>query len=295
MTFWSFMQHEKNKTALICDLDNTLYDWVGYFVPCFYAMLDKVVEITKCDRDVLLDELRAVHQFHHNSEHPFALLETPTIKAWLNIRKDGLETLNPAFYAFNSMRKKTLKTYDGVSETLEELRKRGVVLIAHSDSNLFAVIDRLTRLKLEKYFDAIYCLEKTSSSHPEGRARSNRFRDFPLKKITALPIKDKKPNPEALLEILTLNNIYVHNAFYVGDSLSKDIWMAKKANVKSIWAQYGAIHDEFMYQKLVRVSHWTEKDIAKENELRAEASKVKPDMILKSAFSEIIDLLASIS
>jgi FMN phosphatase YigB (HAD superfamily) len=50
---------------LICDLDNTLYDWVAYFVPSFYAMVDKVVELLGCDRERLLDDFRKVHQRHH--------------------------------------------------------------------------------------------------------------------------------------------------------------------------------------------------------------------------------------
>jgi len=253
-------------------------------------MVDAVVGIIQCDREVLLDELREVHQFHHNSEHPFALLETPTVRRWLSRQSDGLTTLNPAFHAFNSMRKRTLKTYDGVLETLEELRNKGVTLIAHSDSNLLAVIDRLTRLKLENYFDRIYCLEKTSSAHPEGRARSDRFRNFPMKKIKTLPMTDKKPNPQALQDILAFNNILSENAYYVGDSISKDILMAKKANVKSIWAQYGAIHDNVTYQKLVRVSHWTAEDIAKENKLKDEVSDIKPDMVIRKSFSEVLGL-----
>ena len=31
--------------VLVCDLDNTLYDWVGFFVPALYAMVDETVRI----------------------------------------------------------------------------------------------------------------------------------------------------------------------------------------------------------------------------------------------------------
>jgi FMN phosphatase YigB (HAD superfamily) len=64
---------------LICDMDNTLYDWVSYFVPSFYAMVDATVNLLGCDRDRLLDDFREVHQRHHDSEQPFALLETRTV------------------------------------------------------------------------------------------------------------------------------------------------------------------------------------------------------------------------
>ena len=71
-----------SKKLLVCDLDNTLYDWVGYFVPSFYAMVDKVIQITGCDREKLLDDFREVHEKHGDSEQPFALLETQTIKSF---------------------------------------------------------------------------------------------------------------------------------------------------------------------------------------------------------------------
>lgn len=73
---------------LVCDLDNTLYDWVAYFVPSFYAMAAKVVELLGCDREKLLDDFREVHQRHHDSEQPFALLETRTV--WINL-PDAIE------------------------------------------------------------------------------------------------------------------------------------------------------------------------------------------------------------
>lgn len=97
-----------NRQLLVCDLDNTLYDWVGYFVPSFYAMVDRVVEITGCDREKLLDDFRLVHQRHRDSEEPFALLETETIKSLYPqaSRQSLLGTLDPAFHAFNSARKK---------------------------------------------------------------------------------------------------------------------------------------------------------------------------------------------
>ena len=54
------MKDSVSKRLLICDLDNTLYDWVSYFVPTFYAMADEVVRITNCDRDRLLDDFRLI-------------------------------------------------------------------------------------------------------------------------------------------------------------------------------------------------------------------------------------------
>ena len=56
----------RTKAMLVCDLDNTLYDWVGYFVPSFNAMVNEALPILGCGREQLLDDLREVHQRHHD-------------------------------------------------------------------------------------------------------------------------------------------------------------------------------------------------------------------------------------
>ena len=50
------------KKLLITDLDDTLYDWTGFFVPAFYAMVDEIVALTGLDRARLLHEYRETHQ-----------------------------------------------------------------------------------------------------------------------------------------------------------------------------------------------------------------------------------------
>ncbi|WP_156898637.1 HAD hydrolase-like protein [Bradyrhizobium erythrophlei] len=51
---------------------------------------------------------------------------------------------------------------------------------------------------------------------------------------------------------------------YIGDSLAKDVKMARAAGCFAIWAKYGVSKDEDMYAKLVKISHWSEDDIARD-------------------------------
>src|SRR6185436_12860321 len=88
---------------LITDLDNTLYDWYTAFIPAFYAMVDEAASLVGIDKEQLLDELKAVHIRHHNSERPFAILETPSVerrfpKATPTERR---KYLDPAFKKFS--------------------------------------------------------------------------------------------------------------------------------------------------------------------------------------------------
>lgn len=109
---------------VITDLDNTLYDWYASFVPAFYAMVDEAVKIIGVDKEQLLDELKLVHVRYHNSEQPFAILETPSIEqrfpsATMLERK---QLLDKAFRTFSKIRMRNLRLFPGVRQTLSQIR-----------------------------------------------------------------------------------------------------------------------------------------------------------------------------
>lgn len=278
---------------LVCDLDNTLYDWVAYFVPSFYAMVDEVVKISGCDREQLLDDFREVHVKHHDSEHPFALLETRTIQnRYQNLsRKELARVMDPAFHAFNSRRKVCLKPYLGVHETLDVLSTSGVKLVAHTESKLYGALDRLNRLDLLKHFSKIYCRERAHSMHPDPE-RANSFWDrLSNHTIHELPLSERKPNPKLLLDICKDEGVEPIEVAYLGDSMSHDMLMAKSAGITSIWAKYGTSHNLDDYAKLVRISHWDKQDIIREAELKKQSVDIKVDAILENGIGEMIGLL----
>lgn len=281
------------KKLLVCDLDNTLYDWVGYFVLAFYAMVDEVVRITNCDRERLLDDFRSVHKQHHDSEHPFSLLETRTVQELFpgQSRREIAKRLDSAFHAFNTKRKQILRLYPGVREGLEELSRSGVFMVAHTESRLFAVVDRLTRLELTGYFQRIYCRERPWSQHPDPEMANKWLGGFPIQKVVELSHHQRKPDPDVLLEICRNEGIVPDEAAYVGDSVARDILMAKTAGVFAIWAKYGTFHREEEYQKLVRVTHWTTEDVARERKLKERVRGIKADYVLNNNFSEVLDAI----
>lgn len=281
------------KRLLICDLDNTLYDWVSYFVPSFYAMMEEAIKITGIDQNQLLDDFKVVHQLHHDAEHPFALLETKSVQELYcgRSRQEIAKILDPAFHAFNSARNANLKLYPGVFDSLRTLSGDGWLLIAHTESKLHAVADRLHRLGLINFFTRIYCRERANSLHPDPKIHSVWFNRFPLDKVIELSHHQRKPDPDTLLEICASEGIQPSSAAYVGDSIARDILMAKMAGVTSVWAKYGVISDENMYRKLVRITHWTDEDVQRERELKLISQDITPDFTLENSFDEIIPIL----
>ena len=287
------MKTSTHKEFIICDLDNTLYDWVHYFVKSFYAMVDAVVELTGCDREQLLDDFRSVHRKYHDSEHPFALLETKTIRRLFagQSAKDVAAELDPALFAFNRSRKRYLFVYPGVYESLRQIRTAGVRIVGHTESNLFAAVDRLTRLELEVFFDRVYCRKRAPTQHPNPKAMSNWLNRHSLDKFFELPDNQRKPNAKILREICSREDVRICDAAYVGDSVARDILMAKQAGMYAIWAKYGTVHTLGEYERLVRITHWTARDVKREMQLQEKAKDIEADATLKESFAEIVDVL----
>lgn len=269
---------------LVIDLDNTLYDWVGSFVPAFYAMAGEAAAILGVDFAALLDGLRAVHQRHGSSEHPFALLETDLVRSRLSgLSEAGRRAaLDPAFHRFNSVRKNTLSLYDGVIETLQTVVDRGIAVVAYTDARIPNSLYRVNRLGIDRFIVHLYAPNARFPQSPDQDAKPDLLR--------VLPEDDKKPNPRTLLDICRDLGVAPQQTLYVGDSLTRDIFMANRAGIRSAWARYGTLVDPSLWEQLVRVSHWTAADVEAELRLKAEAAVAEPDIVL-DCFADLLQHL----
>jgi len=276
---------------VIFDLDNTLYDWVHFFVNSFYAMVDEAVDILGCDKERLLDDLKEVHQRHRDSETPFALLDTEIVRRALPnaSRAERKRVLDSAFHEFNKKRKESLNLHYGVYNGLEKLSNEDFRIVAYTESNLFAAVDRLTRTGIIKFFDRIYCRERSKSLHPDAQSKKKWELCIPEERIVEISESKKKPDPGLLMEICQDERVVQKHVAYVGDSVARDMMMAKMADIFCVWAKYGTIHNSGEFEKLVRVSHWTDRDVQREIELQERAKNVDPDAIAETAFSQVID------
>lgn len=267
-------------SLLITDLDNTLYDWISAFVPAFYAMIVDAAQILGITEDELLDDLRLVHQAHGDTEHPFALVETRIVQTkfagWS--QAEIRHALDPAFYAFNRARKARLRLYDGVRETLAYLNEAGLPIVAYTDARVVHSVQRLKRLDIKQLFRRLYAPAHFKITLDE--CNSTEF-------VRLLPANDRKPNPRALLDICDAFGVEPANALYVGDSMSRDVYMANRAGVESAWAKYGTGYDHALWHQLVRVSHWTEADVRREHDLKVQAKNASPTATL-DRFDELL-------
>jgi len=283
-----------NFKLLICDFDNTLYDWVEYYVDSFYSMVEVALPIVGCDRETLLDDIRSIHRKYHDSEHPFSLLEAACVKQrFPNLsREERAAALDPAFHAFNRSRINSLKLFPLVKDTLASIQRSGIKIVGHTEAKYLSVVDRVGRLELTNYFEKIYCRERSESSHPKGEF----FKDWASRslsdKVVELENHKTKPSAEVLREICEREGYDVSDALYVGDSLPKDIYMANQAKVASAWAKYGTASSTANYEKLVRVSHWTAIDVKRERAYVQQALDTTPTFTLDEGFFEITSIIS---
>jgi phosphoglycolate phosphatase-like HAD superfamily hydrolase len=109
--------------------------------------------------------------------------------------------------------------------------------------------------------------------------------------VTVLPPEDRKPNPKTLRDICEQLNVDHRFSLYLGDSLVRDVFMAKSAGVVSAWARYGAAVDPELWARLVRVTHWTEADVEREKELRENARLDREPDLTVDGISDLLDMV----
>jgi len=272
---------------LITDLDNTLYDWISSFVPAFYAMVDVASKILAVDQEQLLDELKEVHQRYRNSERPYALLETAIVQqryanaSWSE-RKNHLDG---AFSAFNSQRERNLRLFPSVRETLQTIHRSGCTIVGYTEAFWENSLYRLILLKIVDEFRLLYAPKAREGIHPDLNPRHN-LEEY-ITKLRFLPDNHRKPDPEILQEIAVVQGVSPENIIYVGDSITRDIAMAKLAGVRSVHARYGCNYSPVDWQKLVRITHWSDDDVARERRLKEEYRDIFPDLEIDS-FSQLL-------
>jgi phosphoglycolate phosphatase len=276
-------------SVLITDLDNTLYDWVTFFSESFYDMVDVATGILGVSKEQLLDQLHLVHQSLHSSEHPYAILATEAVRnRFPNLsRREQAAALDEAFHAFNRTRKQTLRLYDGVESSLKTIHDSGALIIAHTEATVPNALFRLRQLGIECYFDHIYA-STPQGFEPPVTAVDNILGNTNVI-IHYLPIGERKPNPK-VLEDISQELCFDHSeAVYVGDSISRDMGMAKAAGLWAAWAQYGTNFEKGHWERLVRITHWTKEDVERAKLASQLFGSVQPDFTLTRSFDEILD------
>jgi len=275
---------------LITDLDNTVYDWVSFYANATAALVREAERLLDVPADEILDDLRAVHQRFGTMERPYALLDTDVVVRCLprRTRRERATHLDAAFHAFDEARSHALRMNPGALETLETLSGNCVV-VAHTESSAFNATLRLELTGLSRLFRRVYASADQNIAHPFPE----RIREVPElaeKMKLLLPLK-RKPDPEIVLSICKEFGVKPDRCAYVGDSLQRDMVMAKQAGVCAVWARYGTEHSADHWRHVLRVSYWTADDVRRDELSRRALETMKPDAVI-DRFSDLVDIFS---
>lgn len=279
-------------SLLVTDLDNTLYDWFDIWYGSFEPMVREIVRISGLPEQQVLDEIRVVHQRRGTSEYSALLQEIPSI-AELHPGEDLRDVYAEAIRAFREGRKKTMRLYAGVMETLTTVKRAGVRIVAYTESLAFYTSLRLRWFELDGVIDVLYSPE--DHDFPRGMSKDD-LRTQPSEHYRLqhteprhTPKGHLKPEVQVLDTIVTESRCDRSEVVYVGDSRMKDVAMAQAVGVLDVWAKYGDSHGRPGYELLQAVSHWTQEDVDREKEI-ATKPHVAPSYTLPTGFSELLDL-----
>lgn len=184
-----------------------------------------------------------------------------------------------------------MRRYPGVKTTLESLKSQGVLVVGYTESMAFYTGRRVQSLELDGLIDILY--SPRDHDLPEGLTREQ-IRIYPAEHYEFentvhryTPADEFKPNPKLLLDIIEDVGADRSEVIYIGDNLYKDVRMAQEANVVDVHASYGTAHTRDEYELLVAVSHWSDEEVHREQELKKQ--DVSPTLSLNENFGQILE------
>ena len=233
---------------VVTDMDNTLYSWIDYIVPAVEAMVDAVQLATGFPRIKVVQSLKAVYGKYESNEYPFALQESSLFAEFPEFGSFDKLIIEPARMAFSEARRKYLKPYKGVAETLCALKEERVLVVALTDAPRNPAEQRVKRMGLDQWLVALYTMPGfTFPAGPDGTAlvapdilqKQEKGEYRAACPAIELPREWEKPNPAGLKKILTTYGLQPSEVLVVGDSLKKDIGVAQALGCHDAWAEYG--------------------------------------------------------
>jgi FMN phosphatase YigB (HAD superfamily) len=233
---------------VVTDMDNTLYSWIDYIVPAVEAMVTAVAQATGWPRLKVVQSLKAVYTKYESNEYPFALQESSLFEAFPEFGSFDKLVIEPARMAFAEARRKYLRPYKGVVETLQQLKARGVVVVALTDAPRNPAEQRVRRMGLDQHLAAVYTMPGFQfPKAPDGAAlvapdilQKEEKGDYRAAcPVIELPREWEKPNTAGLSKIIGTYGLSPQQVLVVGDSVKKDVAIARELGCHDCWAEYG--------------------------------------------------------
>jgi phosphoglycolate phosphatase-like HAD superfamily hydrolase len=278
------------RSLLITDLDNTLYNWIDYYAPCFRGMVHVLSREMKIEEAELKLAFKSIFQEAGTLEYSFTIQNLPFIKNYTKPEVDKFVDLGKK--VFKIVRDKNLIPYDSIKSTLEYLTNQGIIIIAVTNAPVYFAESRLKQLNLDKYFYGIagwegneVPLDNYTNSIIE-KSQQGKYNSQYIKKRWKFNKNEIKPNPFAYLTVMDYLKVSHKCTYIVGDSIGKDLLPANEIGAVSIWAKYGIECKKKNLDTIIEITHWDEKAI----NVAYEKKEITPDYTIES-FLELREIV----
>lgn len=218
-----------NKKLVITDLDDTLWQWLTTWYGGYKGFINYLHEHEGVPEEQASEAWARSYGDGGGIEFP------PTadylIKYTDLTTKKAIAAYPEAVRVSRRSRDESLLMFDGVADTLRTLADNGVTVVAHTDSPITAAVHRLHTAGLDGAVKEVYAAPV--------------FEDFGygMYLLNTVDVHvsqwEFKPSTRVLNEIIRYHGASLDNTFYVGDSLRRDMTMARTAGITGLWAKYG--------------------------------------------------------
>lgn len=248
---------------VVTDMDGTLYSWIDYIVPAVEAMVDAVCQATAMPRIKVVQSLKTVYAKYESNEYPFALQESSLFDEFPEFGSFDKLVIEPARMAFREARRKYLRPYEHVVPTLLTLQERKIPVVALTDAPRNPAEQRVKRMGLDVHLTALYTLpgfhfpanlegEKLVAKDILQKEERGEYRA--ACPVVELPRDCEKPSVKGMLQICEKYGVDPKHTLVIGDSMRKDIAMAREVGAIDCWAEYGTYVSQEYRERLDIIS-----------------------------------------
>jgi phosphoglycolate phosphatase len=131
-------------------------------------------------------------------------------------------------------------------------------VFGHTEASDVNISSRIRALGLNEVLEEVYARRFEGMPHPLG---SDYVMPSADGNVRVTSFTARKPDPTSIKAMLTSTGAIPDRCLYVGDSLVKDVAMAKRAGVHAAWARYGTDRDPQLWRKLVEITDWDAKSV----------------------------------
>jgi HAD superfamily hydrolase (TIGR01662 family) len=244
---------------VVSDLDGTLVAANKHLGLGINKAIDRIAETTNTPRqevsDLLHEQFDKLHSYANKWTVELAFADKFKVGQPGGMSLPEFRTKVSDVY-WNTLKETApqyLDLYPDVKNTIAELSKRNIDVVIFSNSPASAVLPRMELHGLDAQAARIMALKNGAAPKgmspellAEGSKRLAEYKASPnVGKVVELDHSIRKPNPQALQDLMAERNLRPKEVIMVGDSIRDDMGIAQNAGARGLRAKYSEMDAKY--------------------------------------------------